>query len=114
MYGGGGGRLGSRGSMVTVVSRRSSWCLEGEPRCPGGMGGEGRCRTGFQPKLSTRGRRVTSSRRAAEGSWSPCATAVVSGRRAGRSHRPSSPLPHHVVCPRMFYFIVCLGFFPLF
>lgn len=62
-------------------------------------------------------RRVPGARRAAEGSWSlrpGSATALVSGRHAGRSHRPSSLLSHHIVRPCMFYSIICLGFFLLF
>lgn len=49
------GRLGLGGLMVTVVSRRCSWCLQEEPCCPCGMGGVGWCRTGFQPKLGAHG-----------------------------------------------------------
>lgn len=97
--------------MVTVISRRSSWCLEGEPRCPGGMGGEGWCRTGFQPKLSTRGRRVAGSRRAAEGSWSPCATAMVSGQRRKKPSPIVSPFPPHRL-PAHVSFHCLFGFFP--
>lgn len=60
-------------------------------------------------------RRVPGACRAAEGSWSlrqGSATALVSGRHAGRSHRPSSrPFPPHC-SPMHVLFHRLFGFFP--